>query len=230
MIKIAIEPRIVEACPLMRVGLVHARVVNEPTSDALWSEMETAMAHIAAIGDVLAVNQRPAIAGTRALYKHLGKDPNRYRGASEAMCRRIIRGLEFYRHTMLVDLVNIVSLESGYAISGLDGDKIEGGQLSMGVGREGEQYCGIGRGPVNIAGLPVYRDAVGGVASPTTDEERTKMTPETTHTQICINAFAPEMPIEQATRWMAELLERHAHATELEMAIYNPINDTTTTL
>ena len=51
-------------------------------------------------------------------------------------------------------------------------DKIAGGSLVLGGGREGEIYHGIGRGELNIAGLPVYRDAVGGIGTPTSYEER----------------------------------------------------------
>ncbi|MBQ6658252.1 MAG: hypothetical protein IJM70_02885, partial [Prevotella sp.] len=42
---------------------------------------------------------------------------------------------------------------------------------------------------VNIAGLPVYRDAQGGVGTPTSDNERTKMTLQTTHLVVLINGY-----------------------------------------
>ena len=37
--------------------------------------------------------------------------------------------------------------------------------MTLGVGREGEPFEGIGRGELNIAHMPVYRDAVGGVGT-----------------------------------------------------------------
>ena len=64
-----------------------------------------------------------------------------------------------------------------------------GDTLTLGIGREGEPYEGIGRGMLNIAGLPVYRDAQGGVGTPTSDNERTKMTLETTHLLVLINGY-----------------------------------------
>jgi DNA/RNA-binding domain of Phe-tRNA-synthetase-like protein len=124
-----------------------------------------------------------------------------------------------YRIDTLVDLINLVSMKTGYAISGLDGDKLEGDTLTMGVGEEGEMYCGIGRGQLNIAGMPVYRDAVGGVATPTSDEERTKITIDTCTLQMNINGFGPEMPMEEAVAWSVELLRKYANATEVETAI-----------
>ena len=222
MIQVKIDPRILEACPQTSIGLISATVVNEPTCDALWAEIEAAAEEIKQRYELLEINQRPAIAGTRHLYRSLGKDPSRYRVSSEALCRRIIRGLGIYRLTTLIDVVNLVSIKSGYAISGLDRDRIIGDTLTMSVGTAVDFFEGIGRGELNIEGMPVYRDAAGPIATPTSDEERTKFTGWTTHVQININAFAPEMPLDEAVRWMASLLEKYAHATEIETSIFNP--------
>ena len=220
MINVEIDSRILKICPEMQIGAINACVVNSATSDALWAEIEREAAIIGERYQLLEVNSRPAIAATRRLYKSLGKDPGRYRVASEQLCRRIIKGLGLYRLTALVDITNLVSFATGYAISGLDADKIEGDTLRMGVGMAGEQYCGIGRGPLNIDGLPVYRDDRGGVATPTSDEERTKFTLDTHRVQININAFAPEVPLPEAVQWTAQLLERYASATQIETKIF----------
>lgn len=217
--EIEVDKRIVETCPGMKIGLVRATVVNAPTSDELWAELERAAEEITSRYELLAINKRPAVAATRNLYRRLGKDPNRYRVASEALCRRVIRGLGLYRLTTLVDLINLVSMVSGYAISGLDADKIVGDTLSLGVGEEDERYEGIGRGVLNIAGMPVYRDEIGGVATPTSDEERTKITENTTAVQININGYGEEMPMNLAVQWTVELLEKYAAATAVETKI-----------
>lgn len=219
MINVNIDQRIAEVCPEIKIGLIRANVVNSPTCDDLWKEIEQAAQDITGQYELLAINARPAIAGTRRLYKALGKDPGRYRVASEQLCRRIVKGLGIYRLTTLIDVVNLVSIKSGYAISGLDADKIEGNTLTLGVGEKDEVYHGIGRGLLNIENMPVYRDEIGGIATPTSDEERTKFTDDTTCVQININAFAPEMPIEQAVKWMVELLEKYAQATNIETKI-----------
>lgn len=219
MIQVDIDPRITAVCPEMCVGLVRANVVNSATCDELWAELEIAAQKVAAHYELLAINTRPAIAATRRLYKALGKDPGRYRVASEQLCRRIVKGLGLYRLTTLIDITNLVSMTSGYPISGLDADRIVGDRITMGVGQAGEAYEGIGRGPLNIEGMPVYRDTQGGIATPTSDEERTKFTPDTHTVQICINAFGPEMPIEQAVNWTVSLLEKYAQATNVETRI-----------
>ena len=174
MLKVEIDKRILDACGQLQLGLIEAEVRNSDTPDSLWAEIQQEAERIKSTYQLLEINQRPAVAATRKLYKALGKDPGRYRVASEALCRRIIRGLGLYRLTTLIDVVNLVSIRSGYPISGLDCDKIEGDTLYLGVGEANESYCGIGRGTLNIENMPVYRDAIGGIATPTSDEERTK--------------------------------------------------------
>ena len=219
MLNVKIDERIRAVCPEIKIGMVRATVVNSETCDELWTEIEQAAEQVVNTYELLAINARPAIAGTRRLYKALGKDPGRYRVASEQLCRRLVRGLGIYRLTTLIDVVNLVSIKSGYAISGLDADKIVGDTLTLGVGMRGEEYHGIGRGLLNIEGMPVYRDEVGGIATPTSDEERTKFTIDTVKVQININAFAPEMDIKEAVEWMARLLEKYAQATNIETKI-----------
>ncbi len=217
--EIFIDKRITAICPNLKIGVIRANVVNSETSDELWAEIEREAESIKQRYELLEINKRPAIAQTRILYKKLGKDPNRYRVASEALCRRVIKSLGLYRIDTLVDLINLVSMKTGYAISGLDGDKIEGNSLAMGIGKEGEDYHGIGRGVLNISGLPVYRDAIGGVATPTSDEERTKITINTRTLQMNINGFGPEFPMDDAVKWSVELLCKYACATNIETKI-----------
>ena len=201
------------------VDEIRAKVTNGETASELWSEIEREAKNITEKYELLEINKRPAVANTRLLYRALGKDPNRYRVASEALCRRVISGLGLYRIDTLVDLINLVSMKSGYPISGLDADKLVGNTLSMGVGEEGEVYNGIGRGLLNISGMPVYRDEIGGVATPTSDEERTKITLDTCTLQMNINGFGTEMPMEEAVAWSVELLKKYAFATDIETDI-----------
>lgn len=217
--KIVIDKRILDVCPEIKIGMIRASVKNSETGAELWQEIENECSEIAKSFELLEVNKRPAVACSRKLYKALGKDPNRYRVSSEALCRRVIRGLGLYRINTLVDIINLVSLKSGYSISGLDADKIEGDTMAMGVGVADEHYEGIGRGVLNIEGLPVYRDAKGGIATPTSDEERTKITLDTVTLQMNVNAFGVEMPMDETLNWSIDLLKRYAGAENIETQI-----------
>ena len=216
--KVSISSLVAEACPGLRAGIIKANVVNSETGDELWNELQAEASRIAATYATDTLSKRPAIAGTRQAYKTFGKDPARYRVSSEALCRRAIRGLDLYRINTLVDLINVVSMRSGYSIGGFDADRIEG-DMTLGVGTADDLFHGIGRGVLNIEGMPVYRDKVGGVGTPTSDEERTKITMNTTHLLITINAYAPEMPLEECMQWTIELLGKYAQATNIESYI-----------
>ena len=159
--KLQFEDIIAEGAPALRAVLVEADVTNNATDDALWAEVESAAATIKDTCRMEDVNKRPAIAATRAAYKRFGKEPNRYRPSAEALCRRSVKGLELYRTLSVIDLINVLSIETGHSIGGFDADKIEGDTLTLGVGRHEEPYEAIGRGMLNIEGMPVWRDTVG---------------------------------------------------------------------
>ncbi len=83
--------------------------------------------------------------------------------------------------------------------------------LTLGIGREGEPYEGIGRGPLNIAGLPVYRDAVGGIGTPTSDHERTKLSLNTTHLLAIVNGYdGNRANTLSCAQFIQELLRKYA--------------------
>lgn len=218
--EIKIDENIKSLFPAMKIGLIRASVVNSETPDALWAEIESASERIRASYELSWINKRPAIAATRELYKKTGKDPNRYRVSSEALCRRVVKGMDLYRIDTLVDMINLISMCSGYAIGGFDADKIVGDVVTLGVGLHDEKFEGIGRGLLNVEGLPLYRDAVGGIGSPTSDEERTKITLETTHLQMQVNAFAEEMPLGDTLEWSVSLLEKYASASDISVSIF----------
>lgn len=215
MVNVSITEEIAAKCPDLHVLVLRCDLVNSESSAALWEEIAQEEAEIRASCKLEEVNKWLPIQATRRAYKVLGKDPNRYRPSSEALRRRILRGLPLYKVDTLVDLINLVSIRSGYSIGGFDADKIQG-DLRLGVGYEGELYHGIGRGELNIAGLPVYRDLVGGVGTPTSDEERTKIGLNTTHLLMIINGYSGLDGLEMAGRYAVELLKKYVSATNLE--------------
>lgn len=217
--RILFDPEILAVAPRLTVITIEASVENPATSDALWQELLAEGERIKDTYDMPMINKRPGIAATRQAYKALGKEPNRYRPSSEALCRRLAKGMELYRTSTLIDLINLLSVRSGYSIGGFDADKIEGGTLRLGAGHEGEKFEAIGRGLLNIAHLPIYRDAVGGIGTPTSDEERTKLSDNTCHLLMCINIYGEELPVQDTIDLATGLLTRHANATDIKINI-----------
>ncbi len=208
-------------CPGYRGAAVYAPVVNTPFSEGLWQEIDAFTQTLRATETADSIKQQPAIAATREAYRRLGKDPSRYRPSAEALRRRLLRGLELYRIDTLVDLINLVSLRTGYSIGGFDADKIEGTELCLGVGQAGEPFEGIGRGVLNIEGLPVWRDARGGIGTPTSDHERTKMDVGTRHILAIINGYdGDEQRLREAAEMTQELLRKYAGSRDEEIMYF----------
>lgn len=210
MYKLSASDEIRKACPSFRGVAVYAEVTNTAFCEGLWKEIDAFTRELTTGTQTEDIKLHPAIAATREAYKSLGKDPSRYRPSAEALRRRLMRGLPLYQIDTLVDLINLVSLRTGYSIGGFDADKIQGTDLVLGVGRADEPFEGIGRGVLNIEGLPVYRDLTGGIGTPTSDNERTKMDMETRHILAIINAYNGADNLEEAAEMTQDLLRRYA--------------------
>lgn len=216
---LTISDKLHAAAPGMKEILMEADVCNPPTSDELWSDLQEAAASISERFDLPDINKRPAIAATRRVYKHLGKEPNRYRPSSEALCRRIVKGVGLYRVNTLVDVINLLSMVSGYSIGGFDADKIAGDDLAFGVGMEDEDFDAIGRGKLNIAGMPALRDALGAIGTPTSDCERTKLTNDTVKLLVSIHVYEEEMPVNDLLDLAKSLLTKYACARDIRISV-----------
>lgn len=219
--KIVVSREIESVCPTFVGAAVEAQVTNSSYCEALWDEIHALEDKYRQELTTESLKQLPGIAATRSVYKACGKDPSRYRPASEQLIRRMLQGKELYQIDTLVDLVNLASIAFGYSIGGFDADKFVGDTLTLGVGREGEPYEGIGRGPINIAGLPVYRDAEGGVGTPTSDHERTKMTLSTTHLVVLINGYdGNEERVIANAKFIQKLLRKYCQSDGGSVTVY----------
>ncbi len=221
MIQITLSDDITNSCPDLHVLALSCKVKNTPADDNLWKEIHKIEEDIRLNVKLNEINKWLPIYATRQAYKRLGKDPNRYRPSAESLRRRILRELPLYKIDTLVDLINLVSIKSGYSIGGFDRDKIDGDHLVLGVGKEGEIYRGIGRGELNIEGLPVYRDNTGGIGTPTSDEERTKIELDTTNLLMIINGYSGKEGLLEAGEYAVNLLKRYNDAKDMEAILIN---------
>ncbi|MCI5814676.1 MAG: phenylalanine--tRNA ligase beta subunit-related protein [Prevotella sp.] len=219
--KVRLSDEIATVCPTFVGACVETYVTNTPYSEGLWTEIHQLENEFRATLTTETLKQLPGIAATRRVYRACGKDPSRYRPASEALIRRMLQGKELYQIDTLVDLVNLASIRFGYSIGGFDADCFVGDTLTLGVGKAGEPYEGIGRGTINIEGLPVYRDAVGGVGTPTSDHERTKMTLATTHLVVLINGYdGDEERVRANAEYILRLTEQYCGGHDGRMEIF----------
>lgn len=212
MFTITVSPEIKKACPGFAGVAVYAEVKNCTYNDGLWEEINAFTEELTSTTTMDDIKLQPSIAATRQAYKRCGKDPGRYRPSAEALRRRLMRGIPLYQIDNLVDLINLVSLRTGYSIGGFDADKIQGTQLELGIGKADEPFEGIGRGELNIEGMPVYRDATGGIGTPTSDNERTKMDLDTTHILAIVNGYSGKEGLMDAAEMIQQLLRDYAES------------------
>lgn len=208
---IVVSDELRKAWPLFTGCAVYVDFENTEHSDELWQEIDAFVAEMRTQYTVDSIKQISGIEATRKAYKACGKDPSRYRPSNEQLVRRTLQGKDLYQIDTAVDLINLASMKFGYSIGGFDRDKIEDDTICLGIGKAGEPYEGIGRGVLNIEGMPVYRDAVGGIGTPTSDNERTKMSMTTTHLLALVNGYDGNKEQTRAcANFIVELMEKYA--------------------
>ncbi len=215
---LTIDPGLKLKCPHAALGFLTARVVTGETPFELLEEMRVRETEILQLPEPRTILESPKILATRAGYKALGKDPARYRGSSEALLRRIISGKGFPQINTVVDIINLVSVESRLPIGLYDLAHVKG-NIVFRAGRAGETYKGIGKYDLNLEGLPVFCDAEGPHGSPTSDSERTMVTSATNEVAAIFVSFAGAGGLESSCQRMSALLEKYAEGREVHFQV-----------
>ena len=212
---ITIESELKAKCPRVALGCVVARVEALLAPAALADELRAREREIMQLPEPRAVLESPQILATRAGYKAVGKDPARYRGSAEALLRRIIAGKGLPQINTVVDIINLVSVESRLPVGLYDLAHVKG-DVVFRAGRAGETYKGIGKYDLNLEGLPLFCDALGPHGSPTSDSERTMVTSETKHVLAIIISFGGTDGLDRWMQRMTQLLQQYASGTNME--------------
>ncbi len=215
---VTIDPELKKKCPRAALGWLTSHVQTGDTPAALQEEMKARENEILKLPEPRAVLESSKILATRAGYKALGKDPARYRGSAEALLRRIISGKNFPQINSVVDVINLVSVESRLPIGLYDLDRVKG-DIVFRAGRAGETYKGIGKYDLNLEGLPVFSDESGPHGSPTSDSERTMVTPATTRVAAILVSFGGPEGLEASCQRMSALLQQYAAGSQIEIAV-----------
>lgn len=207
--------------PSMALGIIECRVQNSDHNGELWAEIQEITQQVRESQTFESIKDQPQIAATRNMYSSCGKDPSRYRPSAEALMRRIVKGQDLYRINTLVDLINLVSLKSGYSIGGFDASLIEQ-PVVAGLGKAGEIFNAIGRGVLNIENLPVLHDTKGPIGTPTSDEERTSIRSGTGHLLMVFNAYNGPEDLALSMDYAVDLLKQHANGRVLNRQVITP--------
>lgn len=155
---------------------------------------------------------------SRQAYKELGKEPSRYRVSSEALIRRILQGKGLYKINNVVDTNNLISIETGYSVGSYDLAKIQG-DIFFRIGKEGEQYQGIGKDFINIEKLPVFADDIGAYGSPTSDSMRAMITENSEAVLTALISFNGKNGLEESVELAKKYLVKYANAKNIKSII-----------
>jgi DNA/RNA-binding domain of Phe-tRNA-synthetase-like protein len=169
-----------------------ARVVRPAV---LWWDDVTVVDHEPRLDPLLAAAEERVRAhppaesvAVRTMYKRLGLDPTKTRPSNEALLRRVRKGQPLPRVNSLVDIINWCSVEFQLPYGLYDRAHITG-SISLRLGREGEEYGGIRKDTVHVAGRMALSDDAGPFGNPTSDSARTMVTPSTRRALVVV--FAP---------------------------------------
>jgi len=212
--QITIDVGLMKKCPRTALGCVTAKVEACASPDGLLQEMKARETEIQKLPFPRGVLASPQVEATRLAYKALGKDPSRYRGSAEALLRRVVAGKGLPQINAVVDVINLVSVESRLPIGLYDLGHVTG-EILFRAGRAGETYKGIGKYDLNLEGLPIFCDAAGPHGSATSDSERTMVTAATKEVLAVIVSFGGAENLERWTQRLGALLQQHASGTEI---------------
>jgi DNA/RNA-binding domain of Phe-tRNA-synthetase-like protein len=218
MTNLTIDPTLKLKCPRASLGFLTARVVTRETPQGLLDEMKVRETEILHLPEPRALLESPKILATRAGYKTLGKDPARYRGSAEALLRRILSGKGFPQINSVVDIINLISVESRLPVGLYDLDHVKG-DIVFRSGRAGETYKGIGKYDLNLEDLPVFSDEQGPHGSSTSDSERTMVTPATRNVAAILVSFGGAEGLESSGQRMTALLQKYAEGQEIHFLV-----------
>src|SRR5580704_3307910 len=204
--QIRIDPELKKKCAKTALGCVQARVEAGASPASLIEELNTRDAEIQKLPFPRGVLGSPQVEATRAAYKALGKDPARYRNSAEALLRRVVGGKGLPQINTVVDVINLVSVESRLPVGLYDLGHVVG-EIVFRAGRAGETYKGIGKYDLNLEGLPVFVDTVGPHGSATSDSERTMVTDRTREVLAVIVSFGGTENLARLTERLGALLQ-----------------------
>lgn len=121
--------------------------------------------------------QHPTVVAVRKLFRQTGCDPTRYRPASEALLRRLLKGEELPAIHPFVDLNNCLSAELAVPVCVMDRSRLSPPFIWR-VGRPGEVMVSL-KGPFNVEAKPVLADQNGAIDVPITGSDHVRVTEHT---------------------------------------------------
>ena len=173
----------------IRLGFLQFKADVKKSDTSFWKYMNnTVQPQIKNEIDGKEWNDIPGVRGSRAAYKAFGRNPGRYRVSSEALLRRVRRGDDLYRINSVVDVNNLISIESGLSVGSYDLAHTCG-TITLRKAENGEGYTGIGKDFLDMENMLVLADDEGIFGSSMSDSTRAMVTEQTKDVLVVIYCF-----------------------------------------
>ena len=214
--KIEIDKRLFSVYPEIRLGLLRFHTDVKDSNNEFWMYMNNdVLPTVRSTIEGKEWGEIPGIRGSRAAYKAFGRNPGRYRVSSEALIRRIRRGDELYHVNSVVDVNNLISVESGLSVGSYDYDKLSGA-ITLRKAEEGEGYTGIGKDFIDMENMLVLSDDKGIFGSSMSDSTRAMVTKETKDVLAVIYCFENDIDLPALLEKARADFRKFADARDIE--------------
>ena len=220
MYEITIDKKLYDTYPDIRLGCMRfSSSVTDP-SDKFWSYMdEEVVPRIQKEIEGKEWGEIPGVKGSRAAYKAFGRNPGRYRVSSEALLRRVRRGDELYHINSVVDVNNLISVESGLSVGSYDLGHIKG-SIVFRKAEAGEGYTGIGKDFIDMENMLVLSDDEGIFGSSMSDSTRAMVTGETKDVLVVIYCFEADIDLNSLLENAQKAFEEFAEISNAEKMVF----------
>jgi DNA/RNA-binding domain of Phe-tRNA-synthetase-like protein len=217
--EVKIDSSLFSVYPAIRLGLLRFHADVRDSDAQFWETMDNeVLPKVRSNIEGKEWSEIPGIRGSRAAYKAFGRNPGRYRVSSEALIRRVRRGDELYHINSVVDVNNLLSLESGLSVDSYDLEKIHG-DITLRKAGEGEGYTGIGKDFLDMENMLVLADDDGIFGSSMSDSTRAMVTETAKDILVVIYCFEDDIDLENLLANGKEAFEKFASAKDVESRI-----------
>ncbi len=193
--KIKIDDQLNSVYPDIRLGLLQFQADVKESDKNFWECMNhTVLFQVQKTIEGKQWNEIPGVKGSRAAYKAFGRNPGRYRVSSEALLRRVRRGDALYTINSVVDVNNLLSIESGLSVGSYDLDQIHG-TITFRKAEKGEGYTGIGKDFLDMENMLVLADEEGIFGSSMSDSTRAMVKEQTKNVLLVLYCFEKDIDL-----------------------------------
>lgn len=214
--KIGIDNQLFSVYSEIRLELLHFQAEVKKSNDEFWRYMDNdVLPKVRSSIEGKEWNEIPGIKGSRAAYKAFGRNPGRYRVSSEALIRRVRRGDELYHVNSVVDVNNLISVESGLSVGSYDLAHIHG-TITLRKAEKGEGYTGIGKDFLDLENLLVLSDDNGIFGCSMSDSTRAMVTTDTKDILVVIYCFENDIDLQALLNKAKEAFQKFADSQNIE--------------